>query len=396
MTSPQLLGQLGTIHEMLTQLLESTPEADCYRSFNPQLAPLAWYLGLSTYRETFWLREVIQGDDDLTALVQDLFAIDKLPTQEQWSHLPPKDHLLNWALELQDENLKLLANPGLLPKHPLLENDRVLHQILQEHHRIYESMIMVLTARQLHHGEHRHLVTQPLIVTGPSTDTVDVSQGHYRIGAKDPVSAYDNELPAQVVELSSFRMASSPISNSEFLGFMQDGGYTQQQFWSDAGWKWYQGNAQPHPYHWRQDESSNWFGIGLNGPADLPANDPVMGINQHEAEAYASWVAAQGNELAGAVLQHEYQWEVAVRTQLIKEFGRVWEWCSNQFHPYTGYQPAADGILSTQGFDDGLISLRGSSIYTQSSLRRPSYRNRSLATNRHIFAGARLVFPPIK
>ncbi|MEJ2528708.1 MAG: SUMF1/EgtB/PvdO family nonheme iron enzyme [Gammaproteobacteria bacterium] len=396
MASPPLLGQLGAIPEMLTQLVETTPESDCYRSFNPHLAPLAWYLGVSVYQETFWLRETIQGDADMTARVRGLFASDTAPTPEQWSQLPPKEHLLNWALEIQDENLRLLANPGMLPSHPLLEHDRVLHQIVQEHHHIFETMLMVLTARQLQLKEWQHRVTQPLTATKPSTSTVDITQGHYRIGAKDPLSAYDNELPAQIINLSSFRIAKTPISNAEFLSFMRDGGYEQQQFWSDPGWKWQQCNTQPQPYHWRQDQSGNWFGIGLNGPADLPADDPVMGINQYEAQAYAAWAATQHAELSGAVLQHEYQWEVAVRTKAIKEFGRAWEWCSNLFHPYTGYEPAADGILSTPGFDDDLISLRGSSIYTQASLRRASYRNRGPASGRHLFAGARLVFPPMQ
>jgi len=394
MISPQLLGQLSMTHELLTRLIEDTPEPDCYRSFHPHLAPLAWYLGLSIYNETYWLREVIQGDSDLTARVRDMFGSDTMPHQEQWSRLPPKDHLLNWALEIQDENLKRLANPGLLPNHPLLQNDRGLQHILQEHHRIYEQMLMVLTERQLHHGEHEHKVKTPLLGSIPKLDAAGISQGHYRIGAKDTASAYDNELPAQMIELSSFRISKIPISNSEFLAFMQDGGYQNQQFWSDHGWEWQQDNTQTQPCHWRQDQSGNWFGIGLNGPADLPANDPLMGISQHEAKAYASWIATQGNELSGAVLQHEYQWEVAVHTQAINEFGRVWEWCSNPFHPYTGHQPSEDGVLSTGEFPPDQISLRGSSIHTQASLRRPSYRNYSSAESRHRFTGARLVFPP--
>ncbi len=383
-------------HELLTRLVEDTPEPDCYRSFHPQLPPLAWYLGRSIYNEIYWLREVIQGDDDLTSRVREMFESDSMPHQEQWSRLPPKDHLLNWALEIQDENLKRLANPGLLPNHPLLNNDRALQHILQGHHRIYEQMLMVLTERQLHHGENSHQVKAVLQGIPPTADAVGISQGHYRIGAKDTTSAYDNELPAQMIKLSSFRIARSPMSNSEFLGFMQAGGYQSPQLWSDTGWEWQQGNAQSHPCHWRQDQSKNWFGISINGPADLPPDDPLMGINQHEASAYASWVSSLGGELAGAVLQHEYQWEVAVRTQAITEFGRVWEWCSNPFHPYTGHRPSEDGMLADHDFNQKLVSQRGASIHTQRALRRPSYRNHGSTEERHLFTGSRLVFPPSK
>ncbi len=394
MTSPQLLGQLGTTHQMLTGLIESNTEADCYRSFHPDLAPLAWYLGLCVYEETYWLREVIQGDADLTSRVRDLFTRQTLPTQEQCSQLPPKEHLLNWAMEIQDENLKRLATPGQLPEHQLFEHDRVLHHILQHHQRIFETMLMVLTQRQLQQKWHTHMVTRPIAPQAPILDTVAVPQGHYRIGAKDLASGFDNELPAQMVELSGFRIAKRPVSNAEYLSFMQDGGYAQQGYWSGDGWRWLQTSGVSHPDHWLADDSGNWFSIGLNGPVDLIAKEPVRGINQHEAQAYATWVAGQSGEHSGAVLQHEYQWEVAVRTQAACESGKVWEWCANPFHPYSDFEPSADSVLSDCKFSDGRMSLRGRSIYTQPALHRPSFRNHSPADHRHIFAGMRLVYPP--
>jgi iron(II)-dependent oxidoreductase len=394
MTSPQLLGQLNSVNEMMVQIVRSVPEADCYRLFHTGLAPLAWYLGRSVYQETYWLREVIQGDDDLTSRVRELFHLGDPTYEAQWERLPPRDHLLNWALEIQEENLTRLANPGMLPDHPLLHQERIQQHILQEHHRIYEAMLVTLAERNLLQDADGYGITTQLQSQSPAMESVGISQGHYRIGAKVPASAYDNELPEQVVELSSFRIARQPVSNAVYLRFMEEDGYGERSFWSDTGWDWLLQRQCRQPHHWRRDEEENWYAMGLNGPFDLVAEDPVMGINHHEATAFAAWLAEKGEDFTGAVLQHEYQWEVAVRTQVLQEYGRIWEWCSNSFHPYAEFQPAPDGVGITEDFNDTLYSLRGASLYTQGSLRRPSYRNRSLAENRYLFTGTRLVFPP--
>jgi iron(II)-dependent oxidoreductase len=117
MTSSAILGPLSGLHAMMRQLLASVPAADANRQFHPALASIGWYLGRSVYRETYWLREVLDGDADLTSRVRHLFAATELPLSEQCAQLPPPDHLLNWAAEIQDEHLRRLANPGLLPTH---------------------------------------------------------------------------------------------------------------------------------------------------------------------------------------------------------------------------------------------------------------------------------------
>lgn len=395
MTAPSILSQFSTTHEMLIQLLHSIPEVECYRSFHPELAPLAWYLGFSVYRETYWLREVVLGDDDLTGRIRELFSPSPPAAAEQWSQLPPLDHLLNWALELQDGNLTLLANPRLLPDHPLLRKDRLQHHLLQEHHRIFELMLMALSERQLQHRiDDGYRSASPLHSASPSSELIGIAQGHYRIGAKENPAAYDNELPPQMVELSGFRIAARPISNAEFLCFMEQDGYSERRFWSDAGWNWLQTTVAEHPHRWRRDKIGAWYGIGLNGPFDLAPGAPLQGVSQFETEAFAAWTASLGGELQGAVLQHEYQWEVAIRTQALSEFGQVWEWCSNTFHPYTGFQPSPDGLGGTGRFDSEQITLRGGSLHTQHSLRRPSFRHHALPDNNLLFAGGRLVFPP--
>lgn len=394
MNHHELLGQLSVLHQMMSHLIDSVPEADCYHHHHPDIPPLAWLLGRAVYLETYWLREVVQGDADLTARVRPLFGAGVQPTETLMQQLPPREHLLNWALGLQDHNTMLLANPTLLPPHPLVQEQRLLPLLLQQQAQLCEQMLAQLSERRLRQAEDYHVAT-PLRATAPSEAHTDVQQGHYRVGAKDDPAALDSELPPQMVHLHAFRIDTAPVSNGAWLSFIEAGGYDTQEMWSTEGWHWRQRHA-PHPHHWRRDAQGQWYGIGLNGPFDLLAEDAVNGISLHEAQAYAQWVSSLGGRLAGAVVQHEYQWEVAARTQAISDYGRVWEWCANPFHRYTGYQAPANAEEATLDFDAGHHSLRGGCLHSQRIQRRRSYRHHAAPDQRHLFSGTRLVFPPSK
>lgn len=393
MTNPAILGPLNNLYEMQAQLLEALSEADAARQFHPELGSLNWLFGAGVYQELYWLREVLAGDTDLSQRVERLFRLDALPLHEQCAQLPLKDHLLNWGREIQEEHLLRLANPGILPNHQLLANDRLQWFLLQEQAKRYETMLLLLNLRSLQSSNHSYQVESPLIPAPPSWETKELSQGHYRIGARNQPEAYDNEMPPQAVELSSYRIALRPVSNSQFLTFMQSGGYSNKEFWSEAKEDWRQSAQQRHPMYWRQDASGNWYIVGINGPSDLPPDEPVTGISQYAAQAFANWVGSLGDEYAGAVLQHEYQWELAARSGVIKQIGRAWEWCSNIFHPYPEFQPFPDKTTSMTDFQQRHISLRGGSIHTQKILRRASMRHRAPAAQGFQLSGLRLVFP---
>jgi len=394
MTSPSLLASLNGLYQMQARLLESASDADAASPYNPELGSLNWLYGLSVYQELYWLREVLMADADLSKRVEPLFRPGELSILEQCERMPPKDHLLNWAAEIRDDHLMRLANPDLLGRHPLLENDRLQWFLVQEQAKHYESMLLALNQRSLHIKDMGYQVQCPLAPADPHWETKEISQGHYRIGARNRPDAYDNELPPQAVELSSFRIALRPVSNSQYLSFMLAGGYTEREFWTESGWAWLQLTQIEHPEYWRRDRAQNWFGIGINGPLDLPPNEPVYGISQHEAQAFAKWADSRGGESTGAILQHEYQWELAARSGVLDQLGRTWEWCNNPFHPYPKFQPFPDANTSMEDFSTGRVSLRGASIHTQPILRRSSMRHRAAAEQRYQLTGMRLVFPP--
>ncbi len=394
MTHPTVLGQMHTLHELTSQLLISIPAKEAVRQYHPELGSLAWYFAHGVYLETYWLRQFLCGDDNLTGRVERLLTPGALPLAEQCAALPPVDHLVNWAVDIRDEHLMRLAQPGQLPEHPLLENDRLALFLLQEQARDYEHMLMVLNQRMLRRCDDIYLARNILRPSLPKADVGEVTQGHYRIGARNDPAAYDNELPPQAVELSGFRIALHPLSNSQYLAFMEADGYCKQDYWTDTGWAQMREQDQEHPEYWRRDTRGNWYGVGVNGASDLPADGPVLGISRHEAIACANWVAALSNELSGAVLQHEYQWEVAARIKVLASLGRAQEWCASDFHPYPEYLPFPGLQVSEALFRQGHASLRGANLHSQRILRRHSRRDHRPPGQRFAFTGMRLVFPP--
>jgi iron(II)-dependent oxidoreductase len=389
MTTPTLLGQLSDLYEMQQQLLISLPGDEASQQFHPLLPSLCWLYGRGVYLELYWLRTFLDNDEALTQRIHHLFTPGELSLPEQCAQLPSAEHLMHWADEIRDEHLRRLANPKSLPEHPYLENDRLVWYLLQELAKLYEEMLELLNQRQLKQPQI-HQCQTILRPAAPTWETRELSQGHYRIGAREEPRAYDNELPPQAVELSSFRIALTPVSNAQFLSFMFEGGYEESELWSQEGRQWLETTPCRHPEHWRQDEAGNWYEIALNGTSDLHPNEPIAGIGHFEAEAYAHWVDRQGEEFAGAILQHEYQWEIAARSGVLQQTGRVWEWCGNPFHTYPDYRPfpSAQPAASPRQF-----VLRGASLHTQPVLRRASLRHWADRSDHHHFTGMRLVFP---
>jgi gamma-glutamyl hercynylcysteine S-oxide synthase len=382
-TAPATLHQLSAIQNLLLALVEGYDDSVCRSQYHPDLSPLGWHLGHCVYIETYWLQEVVGGDAAHSAPYRTLYTPEMTPRLQRGPQLPPRDALINWAADLQSDNLMRLANATLPQDHALLADDYLPLFLIQHHAQHYETMLMVLSQRALRADYPDYRARDLLVAAQDHSALRTVPAGHFRIGGAAP-QAFDNELPPQHAELGEFRICSRPLSNAEYLAFMQAGGYSDAHLWSEAGWTWCRQYNAAHPEYWRRDAAGAWYGIGLNGPYELAADAPVHGINHYEASACAAW--------AGAHLPHEYQWEAAQRSRQLDDVGRVWEWCANSFHPYNGFSAFPYKGYSTPWFDGTHYTLRGASLHTRPELRRASFRNFYTAEKRHIFAGVRLVF----
>jgi len=326
----------------------------------------------------------VRGDRRLTASLEDLYIPTKVPKSERGAKLPRREDLLQWSEHIQNQNLQHLAELNDTEAGHHLHTDKYLHHFLIQHHcQHFETMIMSLHQKMLSTEPGNPIISNKFEPTPLSRKVNKVPAGHYRVGGQKPI-AYDNELPAQQAQLGPYSIALRPVSNAEYLSFMENGGYRNKGFWSSEGWDWLQKTTVDCPEHWRRDSHNDWYGIGLRGAYELNPTDPVSGINYFEATACASF--------AGGKLPHEYQWETASRLGLIENTGRAWEWCENAFHPYEGFTPFPYDEYSQPWFDNDHYTLRGGSLYTQPDIRRHSFRNFYTPDKRHIFSGLRLVY----
>ena len=384
MTAPSLLGELRLAQELVTALVEELDEAGYRNQYHPDLSAAGWHLGHCTFTECYWLQEVVLGDNRVTAPIAELYVPPHTPKAERGRQLPPRKVLLQWVRDLQSMHHEILADASsLLQQHPLMADDYLVHFLIQHYSQHFETLMMVLTQRALRQDDGSFTVERALMETREPSSTCNISAGHYRVGGQAPI-ACDNELPQQQATLGPYAIATQPVSNAQYLAFMNDGGYSSSTHWSEAGRAWLQQQQARCPEHWRQDCSGNWYGIGIRGAYELMADDVLQGICWYEAQAYAN--------RAGARLPHEHQWEVACRLHKLEDSGRAWEWCDNRFYPYDGFQPFPYEEYSTPWFDDNHYTLRGGSLHTRPSIRRASFRNFYQPDKRHIFAGLRLVY----
>ncbi len=217
--------------------------------------------------------------------------------------------------------------------------------------------------------------------------------------------AFDNEGPRHKVYLHPFELANRPVTNAEFIAFIEDGAYETATLWLSDAWDLINTEEWRAPLYWRKDGGA-WLEYTLFGERPVNPDAPVCHISQYEAAAYAYW--------AGARLPTEFEWEAAASLfalegrflengaprapapaagegRLLQLFGDVWEWTASSYVAYPGYAPPDGAIGEYNGkFMSGQMVLRGGSCATPASQMRVSYRNFFPPHARWQFSGLRL------
>ena len=203
---------------------------------------------------------------------------------------------------------------------------------------------------------------------------------------------------------SPHALADRPVTNAEWLGFIEDGGYADPA--ALAVRRLGLGAARSGSRRRFTGSTARTAGhrFGLDGLRPLDPAEPVCHISYYEADAFARW--------AGARLPTEAEWEAPPRrddpasgNQLdaagpvgraaaeagLGLFGDVWEWTGERLPSLSGLQPAEGAVGEYNGkFMGSQMVLRGGSCATPRGHVRASYRNFFYPHQRWMFAGLRL------
>ncbi len=235
-------------------------------------------------------------------------------------------------------------------------------------------------------------------------DFIAFEGGIVEIGHRGSEFAFDNETPRHRMLLEPYRLANRPITNGEWIEFIEAGGYRDASLWLSDGWQTVLREGWNAPLYWREIDGA-WHAMSLAGLQPVDRNAPVVHVSYYEAEAFARW--------KGARLPTEAEWEHAAshlpidgnlggagylrpvaacgRGGLEQMFGDVWEWTASAYAPYSGYRPAAGAVGEYNGkFMVNQMVLRGGSCVTPDGHVRASYRNFFYPHQRWQFMGLRL------
>ncbi len=206
--------------------------------------------------------------------------------------------------------------------------------------------------------------------------------GAVEIGSRpDGGFVFDNEKWAHEEILAPFAIDTRPVSNGKFLAFVEDGGYEEPRWWSEAGRRWLAESGRGAPRAWRR-AAGGWQRKAFGAWRPLAAEEPVVHVTAFEAEAWCKW--------AGRRLPAEAEWEAAARRfgEDFSPWGHVWQWTATPFAPYAGFAPDAYADYSRLWFHTHR-AVRGGSFATPARLLAPAFRNFYEPQRDDIFIGFR-------
>ncbi|HEY3525685.1 MAG TPA: ergothioneine biosynthesis protein EgtB [Nitrososphaeraceae archaeon] len=258
-----------------------------------------------------------------------------------------------------------------------------------------------------------------------SNEMIDIPGGLYDLGFCGEGFCYDNELPEHKVHLNSFRLDKFPVTNGQYIEFIEDGGYENYRYWLADGWELVQDKGWNAPLYWEfRAEDSSWIKKDFRGVQRVDPQEPVTNVSYYEADAYAKW--AKKRLPTEAEWEKAASWDEEIQKKLLypwgddkptpvlantmdsylwgpskvgsypqgksyygchQMIGDVWEWTSSEYVLYPGYESKFEEYTDKWAINQKV--LRGGCFATPSRQIRNSYRNYFRPHDRILFSGFR-------
>ena len=360
-------------------------------------------LGMASFRPEF---------DALFERGIDPVGVDQYESSTEW---PPVVEVIQYRDRVRQELLGAIepvadrANDD-----PLAERGRIF-EVAIEHELMHQETLQYILQQLPIDRKRRPVPMPPYRFDGATSPaTVAIGGGPVVLGADfDAIPfGWDNEFPELEVEVGDFVIDRTPVRNSEFGEFVEDGGYARPELWGDEDWRWRQRVGLEFPVIWTRDNGRLVYRTLFESLAlDRVADWPIY-VSHAEAEAFCRW---RGGRLATEAEFHRaayttpdgglraYPWGDERPAEHHGNFdfqywaptpvgcfsggdsawgvaelvGNGWEWSDSVFEPYPGFAaniPSYPGYSA--GFFDGLHHVMlGASWATPTQLIRRSFRN---------------------
>jgi ergothioneine biosynthesis protein EgtB len=336
---------------------------------------------------------------------------------------PARDVVTAFAEEADRRVLEVLEHAELdQPGHPLLDRAEAVFAIL-EHEAMHQETLLYMWHRLPFDQKTRPQGYAPRsegrVV---AQEWIEVPGGPAILGvARDQTAfGWDNEFPGHEEKVDAFAIDRHDTTNAAFLEFVEEGGYSDPQWWRPQDWDWIQRERVTHPLFWeRQGNAWQWRGMFELVP--LPPSWPVY-ASFAEACAFAKWRRArlptEGEFQRAAFATPEGAWRAHPWGEAeptvdrgVFDFsswdpepagshpagrsgwgiddlvGNGWKWTSTPFGPFAGFRPMASyPEYSADFFDGDHFVMKGASPATARELLRPTFRNWFRAHYPYVYA----------
>ncbi len=369
----------------------------------PDVSPTKWHLAHTTwFFETFVLKAYAQRfaafDERYHFLFNSYYytagSMHARPKRGLLSR-PTWDEVLSYREHVNEAVLDLLGTTD--------DADALFRIELGLHHERQHQELLLTDIKHVLSCNPLRPAMNPYLPTPPSAELAELRfnehpGGTVRTGARDADFCFDNETPEHDSLLQPHAIANRLVTNAEFLAFVEDGGYSNSEFWLSDGWASVNDNGWQRPLYWSEDNQAEFT---LGGMRDLDLAAPVSHVSYYEADAYARWCDAR--------LPTEFEWECHARDLPLNGnmlenklwhpaasdgpqfFGDVWEWTSSAYGPYPGFKPLAGSLGEYNGkFMCNQMTVRGGSCVSAADHLRASYRSFFYPDARWQFLGIRL------
>lgn len=206
----------------------------------------------------------------------------------------------------------------------------------------------------------------------PANEMVRIAAGEVSLGKNhdDHTYGWDNEYGYHKSQIDAFETSRYLVSNQEFFGFVDAGGYRQDKYWGTEGLKWRNFSEAQNPTFWISSDSEqsghSWQLRLMTEVVAMPWDWPVE-VNYLEAKAFCNWKAEQTH--SSVRMPTEDEWYRIAETSNITELetgrpatanlhldhsasscpvnqhlhgalydvvGNVWQWTETPTYPFNG------------------------------------------------------------